>query len=44
MTFTPNAHFFNFYLIQHQWETLVHWVLFPIIAYGVYKLFKAMTR
>lgn len=43
MKFTPDAHYFDFYAIQYQAETALHWVLFPLLAYGVYKLIRAMT-
>jgi hypothetical protein len=42
-TFTPDAHFFNFYYLQRETEIVVHWIVFPFLVYGVYKLFRAMT-
>jgi hypothetical protein len=43
LTFTPFTHFFNFYYLQRETEIIVHWIVFSFLAYGVYKLLKAMT-
>jgi len=43
VTFTPYTHYFDFYSLQSQMEHVIHWALFPFLAYGVYKLFRAMT-
>lgn len=42
-SFTPWTHYFDFYYLQSATEKTVHWIVFPFLCYGVYKLVKAMT-